>query len=85
MAASKPGRLTGDCADLGSAAVLQTNGAVRAIVRKKAALCLLRLLRKAGPEADILQADTWSVKMVCLSLQLHVTPLPNLTSRGSHH
>ena len=44
--------------------MLQTNGAVRAIVRKKAALCLLRLLRKAGPEADILQADTWSVKMV---------------------
>ncbi|KAK9841331.1 hypothetical protein WJX74_004023 [Apatococcus lobatus] len=45
---------------------LLTNGAVRAIVRKKAALCLLRLLRKAGPEADILQADTWSVKMANL-------------------
>ncbi len=59
-----------------SALDVQTNGAVRAIVRKKAALCLLRLLRKAGPDADILQADTWSVKMVtppCPLLYLTLT------------
>ena len=56
--------INASCWQAGSC-VAQTNGAVRSIVRKKAALCLLRLLRKAGPEADILQADTWSVKMVC--------------------
>ena len=42
----------------------QTNGAVRPIVRKKAALCLLRLLRKAGPESDMLAPDVWSAKLV---------------------
>ena len=49
---------------------LQTNGAVRPIVRKKAALCLLRLLRKAGPDSDMLAADAWSVKLV--SMQPHL-------------
>ena len=43
---------------------VQTNGAVRPIVRKKAALCLLRLLRKAGPDSDMLAPDAWSVKLV---------------------
>jgi hypothetical protein len=43
---------------------LQTNGAVRPIVRKKAATCLLRLIRKSPPEAEILQPDVWSVKLV---------------------
>ena len=43
---------------------LQTNGAVRSIVRKKAATCLLRLIRKSPPEAEILQPDVWSVKLV---------------------
>ena len=42
----------------------QTNGAVRPIVRKKAATCLLRLIRKSPPEAEILQPDVWSVKLV---------------------
>lgn len=47
---------------------MQTNGAVRSIVRKKAATCLLRLIRKSPPEAEILQPDVWSVKLVsCLS------------------
>eukprot|EP00891_Asterochloris_glomerata_P007006 jgi/Astpho2/7006/fgenesh1_pm.00107_%23_19_t len=45
---------------------LVTNGAVRPIVRKKAALCLLRLLRKAGPDSDMLAADAWSVKLAGL-------------------
>ena len=46
---------------------MQTNGAVRSIVRKKAATCLLRLIRKSPPEAEILQPDVWSVKLVsCL-------------------
>ena len=44
--------------------MLQTNGAVRPIIRKKAALCLLRLLRKAGPDSDMLAPDQWSVKLV---------------------
>ncbi|DBA96016.1 hypothetical protein WJX77_003113 [Trebouxia sp. C0004] len=42
---------------------LVTNGAVRPIIRKKAALCLLRLLRKAGPDSDMLAPDVWSVKL----------------------
>ena len=42
----------------------QTNGAVRPIVRKKAATCLLRLIRKSPPEAEILAPDAWSVKLV---------------------
>lgn len=44
--------------------LVQTNGAVRPIIRKKAALCLLRLLRKAGPDSDMLAPDAWSVKLV---------------------
>ena len=43
---------------------VQTNGAVRPIIRKKAALCLLRLLRKAGPDSDMLAPEAWSVKLV---------------------
>jgi len=35
-------------------------------VRKKAATCLLRLIRKSPPEAEILQPDVWSVKLVGL-------------------
>ncbi|KAK9806309.1 hypothetical protein WJX72_009579 [[Myrmecia] bisecta] len=45
---------------------LLTNGAVRPIVRKKAALCLLRLIRKSPPEAEILAPDVWSVKLAGL-------------------
>ena len=46
--------------------VMQTNGAVRTIVRKKAALCLLRLLRKSPPDQEIMVPDVWSVKLVSL-------------------
>lgn len=53
---------------------MQTNGAVRPIVRKKAALCLLRLLRKAGPESDMLAPDVWSAKLVCAP-QIWFSPL----------
>lgn len=58
---------------------LQTNGAVRSIVRKKAATCLLRLIRKSPAEAEILQPDVWSVKLVrcCASLSPYVS--------GRHH
>eukprot|EP00884_Botryococcus_braunii_P018832 jgi/Botrbrau1/5632/Bobra.55_1s0021.1 len=45
---------------------LLTNNAVRPIVRKKAALCLLRLLRKSPPESDIMAPDVWSVKLATL-------------------
>ena len=44
--------------------MVQANGAVRPIVRKKAATCLLRLIRKSPPEAETLQPDVWSVKLV---------------------
>jgi len=40
-----------------------TNPSVRPIVRKKAALCLLRLFRK---NKEILVADTWAQKMLNL-------------------
>ena len=36
---------------------MQANGATRPVVRKKAALCLLRLIRKAPPDADIMQPE----------------------------
>ncbi|CAK0759184.1 hypothetical protein CVIRNUC_002678 [Coccomyxa viridis] len=45
---------------------LLTNGTVRSIVRKKAATCLLRLIRKSPAEAEILQPDVWSVKLAAL-------------------
>ena len=45
-------------------ALAQANGAVRPIVRKKAATCLLRLIRKSPAEAETLQPDVWSVKLV---------------------
>ena len=57
------------------AVCLQTNGAVRSIVRKKAATCLLRLIRKSPPEAEILQPDVWSVKLVS----------PACLQRSNHH
>ena len=50
---------------------VQTNGAVRPIIRKKAALCLLRLLRKAGPDSDMLAPDAWSVKLVSFCHHFH--------------
>lgn len=61
---------------------VQTNGAVRPIIRKKAALCLLRLLRKAGPDSDMLAPDAWSVKLVSFCHQTYAqhkaaqSPLP---------
>lgn len=46
-------------------AALQSNGATRPVVRKKAALCLLRLIRKAPPDQEVMQPEAWSVKLVC--------------------
>ena len=43
---------------------MQSNGATRPIVRKKAALCLLRLIRKAPPDQEVMQPEVWSVKLV---------------------
>lgn len=43
-----------------------SNGATRPIVRKKAALCLLRLIRKAPPDQEMMQPDVWSVKLAAL-------------------
>ena len=60
---------------------MQTNGAVRPIVRKKAALCLLRLMRKSPADAELLQPEVWSVKLVrtpsasCLSWAVLLPPL----------
>ena len=46
-------------------------------MRKKAATCLLRLIRKSPPEAEILQPDVWSVKLVgpLIGMSLTVPPL----------
>ena len=63
------------------ASCLQTNGAVRSIVRKKAATCLLRLIRKSPPEAEILQPDVWSVKLVSPLVDL----LPSALSLSYAH
>lgn len=43
-----------------------SNGATRPVVRKKAALCLLRLIRKAPPDAEVLPASEWAVRMAAL-------------------
>ncbi|BDA41202.1 AP-2 complex subunit alpha-1 [Coccomyxa sp. Obi] len=45
---------------------LLTNGAARPIVRKKAATCLLRLIRKSPPEAELMPPELWSVKLATL-------------------
>ncbi|KAK9803215.1 hypothetical protein WJX73_004463 [Symbiochloris irregularis] len=42
---------------------LLMNGAVRPIVRKKCALCLLRLMRKSPSDVEILTPEVWSVKL----------------------
>lgn len=42
------------------------NGATRPVVRKKAALCLLRLIRKAPADAEIMQPDVWGVKLATM-------------------
>ena len=43
------------------------NGATRPVVRKKAALCLLRLLRKAPPDtAEVMQPEVWGVKLAAM-------------------
>lgn len=42
------------------------NGATRPVVRKKAALCLLRLIRKAPPDAEIMQPEVWGVRLATL-------------------
>lgn len=44
----------------------QDNGAMRPVVRKKAALCLLRLVRKAPPEAEVLSPGTWGPRLAAL-------------------
>ena len=42
------------------------NGATRPVVRKKAALCLLRLIRKAPPDVDIVPASDWAGRLAAL-------------------
>lgn len=43
-----------------------TNGATRPVVRKKAALCLLRLIRKAPADADIMPASEWASRLAAM-------------------
>ena len=45
---------------------VQTSGTARPIVRKKAALCLLRLLRKTPVDQMLINADTFSPIMIGL-------------------
>ena len=47
------------------AAVL-TSGATRPAVRKKAALALLRLLRRAPPDDEPLAPDTWAPRLASI-------------------
>lgn len=57
------------------------NGATRPIVRKKAALCLLRLLRKAPPNQDIMPAE---VGCGGEALALGVAPTARKVLPGQH-
>lgn len=43
-----------------------TNGATRPVVRKKAALCLLRLIRKAPLDVDVMPAAEWSGRLAAM-------------------
>lgn len=43
-----------------------SNGATRPVVRKKAALCLLRLIRKAPPDVDIMPASDWAGRLAAM-------------------
>lgn len=61
------------------------NGATRPVVRKKAALCLLRLIRKAPPDAEIMQVGAplaLLIRRPCLrrhrviSRKVHTCPRP---------
>lgn len=43
-----------------------SNGATRPVVRKKAALCLLRLIRKAPADVDIMPASDWAGRLAAM-------------------
>lgn len=43
-----------------------TNGATRPVVRKKAALCLLRLIRTTPVEADVMPATEWAGRLAAM-------------------
>jgi AP-2 complex subunit alpha len=45
---------------------LQQSGTSRPVVRKKAALCLLRLMRKTPADAQLVSADTFAPVMAQL-------------------
>lgn len=47
------------------------NGATRPVVRKKAALCLLRLIRKAPPDAEIMQVGRAAPPLSSPALPCH--------------
>jgi AP-2 complex subunit alpha len=51
---------------LSAAFVLQQSGTSRPVVRKKAALCLLRLMRKTPADAQLVSADTFAPVMAQL-------------------
>jgi AP-2 complex subunit alpha len=46
--------------------LLQTSGTMRAVVRKKAALCLLRLMRKTPADSQMVTADSFAPIMAQL-------------------
>lgn len=43
-----------------------SNGATRPVVRKKAALCLLRLIRKAPADVDVMPAAEWAGRLAAM-------------------
>lgn len=46
--------------------LLQTSGTMRPVVRKKAALCLLRLMRKTPADSQMVTADSFAPIMAQL-------------------
>ena len=43
-----------------------SNGATRPVVRKKAALCLLRLIRKAPADVDVMPGSEWAGRLAAM-------------------
>ena len=57
-----------------------TNGATRPVVRKKAALCLLRMLRNSAADSDMISASEWGPRMAALLEERDLGVLLGLTT-----
>lgn len=59
---------------------MKANGATRPVVRKKAALCLLRLIRKAPLDAEVLSPSVWGSRLAGMLADPDVGVLLGLTT-----